>query len=302
MIAGRLALVVLLVGTAAPRLAFAGEPTADAAEWKRRGDDAMDAGRAAEALAAYRRAIAIEPSAALEYNVGRALLAVGDFVGALEAFEHFEATAPDELKRRTRRLADVMNELNGKIATLTIEGEADANGARVTIGGADVGTLPMKTLRVNPGPTEVRVERDGFEPFLARIDPQSGDAARLRVVLRRERVTAHLAIVASPAGARVVVDGKPSGSTPLDLELTPGPHRVVVAAPQYHDRDLSLTLVRDESRRIDVQLSAKSTPLTSRWWFWAGAGLLATGAATAIVAASVERPPVQGSLGTFRAP
>jgi hypothetical protein len=61
-------------------------------------------------------------------------------------------------------------------------------------------------------------------------------------------------------------------------------------------------LVRDESRRIDVQLSPENTPLLSRWWFWAGASVLAVGAAAAIVAVSVERSPAQGSLGTFRVP
>jgi hypothetical protein len=90
--------------------------------------------------------------------------------------------------------------------------------------------------------------------------------------------------------------------TPIDLELTPGPHRVVLSAPRHADRVMPVTLVRDETRRIDVELLPKSTPLTQRWWFWTGVGVLVAGATTAVVAARVERSPTQGSLGTFHGP
>jgi tetratricopeptide (TPR) repeat protein len=291
-------LTVLLVILSATR-AHADDTATD---WKQRGDEAMDAGRAAEALVAYRRAAAIEPSAALEYNVGRALLAVGDFVGALEAFEHYEATAPDELKRKTHRLVEVMADLRSKLSTLTVTTDETSVGTRVRVRGVDVGALPLDALRVNPGRAELRVERDGFEPFSETLDLAAGAAARVHVVLRPERAFARLGIVATPLGAQVLVDGERRGVVPLELELAPGPHRVVLSAPSYGSRAFSLSLARNESRRIDAQLVAESRPITSRWWFWTGAGVLAAGAAIAIAAATIERSPGEGSLGTLRVP
>src|SRR6185295_7621747 len=71
-------------------------PAADqarASELKQRGDVAMDALRYGEAVDAYVQAYAISKDPALLYNRGRALQALGDFPGALEALESFSAAA-----------------------------------------------------------------------------------------------------------------------------------------------------------------------------------------------------------------
>lgn len=108
--------------------------------------------------------------------------------------------------------------------------------------------------------------------------------------------------VASPVGATVLLDGEKRGVAPLDLEIIPGSHRVVVTAPKHESRSVSFSIAPGETRRIDLQLREESPPATSRWWFWTGIGVVAAGITTAIVAASVERSPSDGSLGTFRAP
>lgn len=272
-----------------------------ALDWKRRGDEAMDGGRAAEALAAYRQAAAIAPSAALEYNIGRALLSVGDFAGALAAFEHYDATAPEDLKQKTHRLADVMAELRSRLTTLTVVADVTSAGGHLTVRGADAGVLPVAPLRLNPGAVEIRVEREGYEPFTTTVDLVAGQPSRLPITLRPERVVARLAIVATP-GARVTVDGAARGTTPLDLELAPGTHHVVLDAPKHTPRTIDLSLARDEVRRVDAQLVPITSPITTRWWFWTGAGVLVAGAAVTIAAFTIERAPSEGSLGTFRAP
>ena len=110
---------------ARPHLAHADDPpppAETAADLRRRGDDAMDQRRAAEALEAYRRAEAIEATPALLDNLGRALLATGDFAGALASFEAYQREAPEELKARTHLLAQIMSELEAKVATVEIAG------------------------------------------------------------------------------------------------------------------------------------------------------------------------------------
>jgi len=289
--------IACVVTTIAPATAWADD--ASAAVWKQRGDDAMDAGRAAEALDAYRRAAALEPTPSLEYNVGRALLAVGDFAGALAAFEHYEATAPDALKRRTHRLAEVLAELRAKVSVLDVHGEAP--GARVLVDGKELGALPLAPVRTNPGHAELRVEREGYEPFVTHAELAPGATVRIQVVLRPVSTTARLAVSAIPRGAGVTVDGAFRGAAPLEVDVAPGAHRLTLTASGYEERVVSVDLGAQERRRIDVELTPRAAPITKRWWFWTALGVAAAGAAAGIVAASVERAPSEGTLGTFPA-
>lgn len=271
----------------------------DAAAWKQRGDEAMDAGRAAEALDAYRRAAAIAPSPSLDYNLGRALLATGDFVAALDAFEHYDATAPADLKAKTHRLTEVMAEIRGKIVTVEVTGDA---GARLLVDGKPQCTLPCAPFRHNPGAIDLRVEAEDREPFVARRELAAGSTVQIPVVLARAPIEAKLTVVVRPSGARVVVDGVAMGQAPTTLALPPGSHEVEVDAPSYEPRRLSLVLARAESRRVDLDLAPERRAITSRWWFWTGVGVVVAGAAVAVVALTTERSPSEGSLGTVHVP
>jgi tetratricopeptide (TPR) repeat protein len=124
----RSALLVLLL-LSVPRAVRADEPSESASAWRKRGDEAMDARRAAEALDAYRRAAALAPGPVLDYDMGRALLATGDFAGALTSFEKFQAGASVELTARTYLLANVMKELEAKVATIEVRGAPPAPGS-----------------------------------------------------------------------------------------------------------------------------------------------------------------------------
>lgn len=275
----------------------------DAIEWKLRGDDAMTAGRAAEALDAYRRAATIEPSPTLDYNIGRALLAVGDLVGALEAFERYQATAPEALRQKTYRLEEIMTDVRSKLATLHVEARQEGvDGAEVFVRGKLVGTLPLAPMRANPGHAEVRVARTGYEPFVERFELGSGATTRVDVSLRPERIVARLSVVTTPPGARLSVDGTPRGQAPLAVDLTPGAHRLSLSLSGHQPRTLEVSLAERESRQVDVELAPERAPLTSRWWFWAGIGVVSAALTATVVALNVERSPSQGSLGTFSVP
>lgn len=294
--------LVVATTTGASRVARA-DPKSD-------GDAAMDAGRAAEALAAYERAYQLEPDRVeLLYNLGRAKLAVGDFAGALDYFESFAAKAPDDLKKKTHRLGDVMNELRGKVATLEVTEDSDAVRAVVSLDGQRLGLLPLR-VRVNARPrAELRVEYPGYEPYVKSIELAGGQMLVVQPTFVRAKepppIVTHLSVTATPAGARVTIDGEPHGAAPLDVDVVPGEHRVVVSAARHQSRAVTLTLASGESRRLDLQLredAPPAPPITTRWWFWTGLGVVATGLAVGIVAASVERSPAEGSLGTFRGP
>src|SRR4051794_30916405 len=94
------ALLLVALATASPRASFAQAPPAAAApavsraaELKKRGDDAMDSLRYDDALAAYAEAYGITRDAALLYNQGRALQALGRYPEALASIERFAKEA-----------------------------------------------------------------------------------------------------------------------------------------------------------------------------------------------------------------
>lgn len=298
-----LAVVIAFVVT--PQISRA-QPTTDADTLKRDADAAMDAGRPAEALAGYERAHQLAPERVeLVYNIGRARLAIGDFAGALDYFEQFSREASEELKKKTHRLGEVIAELRGKVATLEVIEDSDAHRAMVSLSGRKLGLMPLHS-RVNAGHAELRVELEGFEPYVKTIELAPGQTLVVQPVFVRVAppplVVTRLGIVASPAGATVLVDGERRGVTPIDLDVDAGTHRVVVSAPKHETRAVTVTLSRGETRRIDLQLREESPPVTSRWWFWTGVGVVAAGITTAVIAATVERSPSEGSLGTFRGP
>ena len=93
---------------------------ARAAEIKKRGDGAMDAGRPADALSAYVEAYVLSKEPALLYNKGRALQALGEYPQALEELEAFDRTAPAELKARVPGLARMIGDLRARVTTVSI--------------------------------------------------------------------------------------------------------------------------------------------------------------------------------------
>jgi tetratricopeptide (TPR) repeat protein len=294
-----LALTLVSVGRARADDAPSAPSAPSAAALRRLGDEAMDARRAAEALDAYRRAAALEPGPALDYNIGRALLATGDFAGALASFEKFQREAPEDLKARTHLLGQIMAELEGKVAT--IEASGTPAGARVLVRGVEVGVLPL-AVRVNAGVAEIRVTKEGYDPAIETRDLAPRASTRLEVALVPERSGGQLSIFAQPPNARVVIDGHPHGTSPVTLDLAAGAHELVIEAPSHRARRIPLDLAKGEIRRVDITLDREATPLTKSPWFWAGIGLLVAGAVVTTVALTQTRSPDDGSLGTFQVP
>ncbi|XXF76594.1 PEGA domain-containing protein [Myxococcaceae bacterium GXIMD 01537] len=136
---------------------------------------------------------------------------------------------------------------------------ADVPGAAVFIDGEPRGTVPLSGLLIKPGSHTLEARRDGFE-----ADPKT---------------------IAVRAGRDYTVD--------FHLRPSVGGAKTAVASA---DRPTSTALTPREPAQVDTAAAALDTdatpeveqgrPLTKRWYFWAGVGVVAAAAAVGAVVAT----------------
>jgi hypothetical protein len=272
-----------------------------AAARKKAGDEAMDAFRFTDALAAYNEAYAITKNVALLYNMGRALQALNRFPEALDKLEAFNAAASAELKERVPRLPKLIAELHQRVSSLTIT--TNVKGARVVVRNTVVGNAPFdKPLRLTAGPAEIEIDAEGYFPAKKTVELPGGSDISVNLPLFSKATTGVLSVNASAKGAEVSVDGKRIGVAPLELNVPKGAHRIVIKHPDFRVYETS-TIV-DAGRTKTVNAALQPPSIVTRWWFWTGVGVVAAaGAATAIAYVS-PRAADRGSIapGQFTIP
>jgi hypothetical protein len=115
--------------------------------------------------------------------------------------------------------------------TGTVEIDSQPGGASVTVDGRALGDAPQR-VELRGGSHEVRVRKDGFEPFSREVHVVPGHTLRISAQLTSE--AARLRVDSDVPGATVFLDRKPFGKTPLDARaVTPGSHRLNVTADGY---------------------------------------------------------------------
>jgi hypothetical protein len=114
-----------------------------------------------------------------------------------------------------------------EMGTLALESRPQA---RVYINDAPRGMTPLR-LDLPAGPHRVRLEANSKARTLT-VGVVAGAEVTQSVDLDRAVQTGSLFVRSDPAGAKVLVDNKPAGVTPITvLDLSPGSHTVAVTAP-----------------------------------------------------------------------
>ena len=137
---------------------------------------------------------------------------------------------------------------------------------------------------------------------------QAPEAVRLRVPKLDELIgdlrsrTATIHVTANEKSRRLYIRDKDVG--PVKGERTvrarAGEAKLRLVADGYEPYARTLTLVGGRQLELDVHLdrAAGAEPITSKWWFWTAVGVVVlAGAGTAILAATSEKDPQQGTFG-----
>jgi hypothetical protein len=268
---------------------------------KKFGDRAMDSLRFADAYGAYADVYAITRDPALLYNMGRALQALNRYPEALTKLEAFEAAAPPELKARVPRLSQLIKDLRGKVATLSIE--CSVKNARVLVRNTVMGKLPLaEPLRLREGVAEVEVEAEGHFPYRTTVTLPGGGKAKVVAKLFSKTTTGLLAIRASAPGSVVFVDEQRAGIAPVELNVPGGTHRVKIKNPDFRNYETTTVVPSGSRKELDVKLLPPS--VLTRWWFWGSIALAGATAGVIGYAATTERSPSRGDIapGQLKAP
>lgn len=319
-------LLGLLLGLLIVHAAGAASADGGSAEaLKKRGNQAMLELNYADALDAYRQALWLDPSdASLYYNLGRALQARAEFPEALDAFEAFRAKASPELRARVPKLDELVDDVRLRVGLLSITCSAELPDAKVvvtftagraeassapgfTASGCGVAARPIRLgLPSKNTDVEVRLEHPTQQAQPVQLTVTGGAppaSVALRVVARATSGLLRVRVV--PSGALVAVDGKAYGNAPVELPLPAGPHVLDVTADRYDAARVPVVVDLGREKDVDIVLTTPR-PITSRWWFWAGAAVLAAGAGVTayILVARPEREARDGTIdpGQIEAP
>jgi eukaryotic-like serine/threonine-protein kinase len=153
------------------------------------------------------------------------------------------------------------------------------DGASVSVDGRDYGKTPATVRDLARGPHQVRVTRDGYAAQERRVvisasrPSQSVNVAMVPTPAPRTprsaaaasappagtpatgRATGVLAVDSRPTGARVFLDGKPIGTTPLMApSVPPGEHTIRLELDGYRPWTSSVRMVAAESNRVTASL------------------------------------------------
>ncbi len=147
----------------------------------------------------------------------------------------------------------------------------DVPGATIVIDGEARGTAPLAGVLLKPGSHTLEARRDGFEAEPKTIGVRAGRDYSVEFHMRP-----------TVGGPKTPVASADRPTAPV---LTP---KVQPAQPKVDEPDSAAVALGPDMETQDEV--AQSTPLTRRWYFWAGVGAVVAGAVVGTVAMTQNSP------------
>ena len=257
-------LVAFLVGVsgAAARPALAEPPSAAVAdrlarakELNREGIALLDAGENERALDYFRRSRQEFPSSKNVANVAICLDKLGRYDEALEVYEELLTRFASGLDEDDKAaIAPAMAALRARVGSLVI---SSSQGGALVIDGRARGELPLAgPVRVLRGPHLVRVLKDGYETFEAKVVASVGMTLAIDAVLKPLSGIGQLRIEdPTGSGVRLFVDRAEVGAAPWEGIVAVGRHLIWSRGERVGTAPIAVTVV--ERQTILVRLDPR---------------------------------------------
>ena len=162
-------------------------------------------------------------------------------------------------------------ELAPNWADVTVTSEP--TGATVYIDGDAWHTLTPAVVEALSGEREIEIRMDGFRSHRQRIFAQAEQPMRLATV-KLEQADAQLNVTSTPSGAGVLINGRFSGQTPLQLDLKSGQlHTVQLIKAGYTTQLSRIKMKRGQHEALSITLPRQkgvvqitATPAEAELW------------------------------------
>lgn len=221
----------------------------------------------APALAEFLRSRELYPTRVATNNAAVALRKLQRYDEALDMYEtllrDFDVPEGDRAAAQEQ-----IAELRKRVGTVDITGAEP--GTAIVISSVDKGEYPpVKPIRVPAGDHVVRLFKEGYEPFEARIDVAGGELARVEATMVKLTASGRLRVVEQSGKAvTVLVDNVAVGLTPWEGTLGVGDHVVrlvgqgkVGSQPaRANVKGQGLTTLKLLAEPLEAQLRIDPTP------------------------------------------
>ena len=142
-----------------------------------------------------------------------------------------------------------------EIAALSVLSEP--SGAEILLDGKPPQTPPNTFTHVPFGSHEVTATLDDFEPIKQEIQVHRGMPREIRLQLKASQEIAVLSVVSEPAGAEVLLDGKPPQAPPSTFTHVPfGSHQIAATLEGYGTVHQEIEVRRGMAPEVHLQLKA----------------------------------------------
>jgi hypothetical protein len=246
----------------APPVAAPATPATNAATAKTAlaaGDKAAKVKDWATALTQYQAAMNAQSGPAAQAGIANAQYQAKNTGDAYEAYDRLlkDYNGGANKAQATARLKELAP-LTGYVSIRVNE-----SGAAVSIDGKAIGMSPVAALiRVSMGTHKIDIVKDGFAPLSKSPNVSANGKEIVDVQMVRESTTGHLTISEKTGAAvRVLVDGADMGAAPLDLDVTPGSHQIVVRSSSMASPAQTVQIGRGETQKLELTAVAASAHL-----------------------------------------
>ena len=181
-LAAALAAAALLAS--APAARAGADDVADAKARLREGAALFRAGRFRDAIAEFEAAYRLKPHGAIHFNVAQCRERLGEWPGALRAWNDYLREVPDAKDRAAVRAS--IGRIEERLAAAGVQAllvYTDPSGAEVRVDGKVRGATPLH-LVLSPGTYALSLSREGYAPAVEDVTLSTTPSLAVEVVLR----------------------------------------------------------------------------------------------------------------------
>ena len=130
----------------------------------------------------------------------------------------------------------------------TLKIDSKPQGATVLIAGSEVGKTPYANAQMPSGQQLIAVRLELYESVEELVEVKDELITEKNYPL--QGAFGILAVNSDPAGASILIGGKDSGATPLELKLAPGKYPVKINKEGYFAKDFNVTVAKGQKASI----------------------------------------------------